>query len=172
MNTDTVAAHARNAHSLGTQRTRPIEELDGVVDGAHDAISDKATRADMRILLEHGKPLRYGNDNTSGIRMRGFEPEAVTLDEQGVTEADLVVHDETSANGGLAFVLSKFAAPLPVPLGVFRAGRVSSLRNPQQLARCRHPKAERPGNAGATVQWRRHLDHRLDAPASCPFQDS
>ena len=121
MNTDTVAAHARNAHSLGTQRTRPIEELDGVVDGAHDAISDKATRADMRILLEHGKPLRYGNDNTSGIRMRGFEPEAVTLDEQGVTEADLVVHDETSANGGLAFVLSKFAAPLPVPLGVFRA---------------------------------------------------
>ena len=45
----------------------------------------------------------------------------MTLGENGVTDADLAVHDETSAHGGLAFCLSQFAAPLPLPLGVFRA---------------------------------------------------
>ena len=90
-------------------------------DGAHNAISDKATRDDLRMMLEHGKPLVYGKDNTKGIRIRGFEPEVVTLGEHGVTAADLVVHDERSANGGLAFFLAHFMAPLPVPLGVFRA---------------------------------------------------
>ncbi len=37
----------------------------------------------------------------------------------GVTESDLVVHDET--NLSLAFMLGNFEAPLPTPLGVFYA---------------------------------------------------
>ncbi len=90
-------------------------------DGANDPINDKDTRNDVRMLLEHGKPLRFGVDGNRGVRIRGFEPEIVTLGENGVTEADLAVHDETSAHGGLAFCLSQFAAPLPLPLGVFRA---------------------------------------------------
>jgi 2-oxoglutarate ferredoxin oxidoreductase subunit beta len=53
--------------------------------------------------------------------MRGLEPEIVTVDENGVTMTDLVIHDERAANSGPAFFLSQFAAPLPVPLGVFRA---------------------------------------------------
>ena len=65
--------------------------------------------------------LQHCKDGNKGIRMRGFEPEVVTVGEGGVTEADLAVHDESAANGGLAFFLSQFAAPLPVPLGVFRA---------------------------------------------------
>ena len=90
-------------------------------DGAHDTLSDKETRADARLLLEHGKPLLYGKDGNKGIRMRGLEPEIVTVGENGVTMADLVIHDERATNSGLAFFLSQFAAPLPVPLGVFRA---------------------------------------------------
>ena len=45
----------------------------------------------------------------------------MTIGENGVTEADLVVHDEKAANGGLAFFLSQLENPeFPVPLGVFR----------------------------------------------------
>ena len=91
-------------------------------DGAYDAITDKAVRDDARLLLEHGKPLLYGKGRNRGIRLRGLEPEAVTVGEDGVTEADLVVHDEAADHSGLAFFLSQFDAPkLPVPLGVFRA---------------------------------------------------
>ncbi len=91
-------------------------------DGAYDAITDKAVRDDARLLLEHGKPLLYGKGRNRGIRLRGLEPEVVTVGEDGVTEADLVVHDEAADHSGLAFFLSQFDAPkLPVPLGVFRA---------------------------------------------------
>ncbi len=91
-------------------------------DGAYDAITDKSVRDDARLMLEHGKPLLYGKERNRGIRLRGLEPEAVTLGEDGVTVADLVVHDEAADHSGLAFFLSQFDAPkLPVPLGVFRA---------------------------------------------------
>ncbi|MEZ5614419.1 MAG: 2-oxoacid:ferredoxin oxidoreductase subunit beta [Rhodocyclaceae bacterium] len=91
-------------------------------DGAYDAITDKSVRDDNRLLLEHGKPLLFGKERNRGIRLRGLEPEAVTLGEDGVTVADLVVHDEAADHSGLAFFLSQFDAPkLPVPLGVFRA---------------------------------------------------
>ncbi len=90
-------------------------------DGAYDAITDKSMRDDTRLMLEHGKPLLYGKERNKGIRLRGMEPEAVTLGENGVTESDLLVHDEAAEHGGLAFLLSQFDVPtLPVPLGVFR----------------------------------------------------
>ena len=96
-------------------------------DGAYDAITDKSVRDDARLMLEHGKPLLYGKERNKGVRLRGLEPEAVTIGEDGVTEADLVVHDEKAEHGGLAFFLSQFDAPkLPVPLGVFRAVKAPS----------------------------------------------
>lgn len=91
-------------------------------DGAHSALTDKATHADARIVLEHGKPLVFGRERDKGIRMRGLEPEVVVLGSGGASENELVVHDETAPHSELAFLLSQFGAPnLPVPLGVFRA---------------------------------------------------
>ncbi|NMF96377.1 2-oxoacid:ferredoxin oxidoreductase subunit beta [Aromatoleum toluolicum] len=111
----------RAAEHPGTAFVEVLQNCIVFNDGAYDDISGKQTRADARILLEQGKPLRFGKDGSKGIRMRGFEPEVVTVGENGITEADLLVHDEAAANGGLAFFLSQFAAPLPVPMGVFRA---------------------------------------------------
>lgn len=91
-------------------------------DGAYDAITDKGVRDDARLLLEHGKPLVFGKNKDKGIRLRGLEPEVVTIGEHAASEADLVMHDEAAEHGGLAFFLSQFDAPkFPVPLGVFRA---------------------------------------------------
>ncbi|MDR0275647.1 MAG: 2-oxoacid:ferredoxin oxidoreductase subunit beta [Burkholderiaceae bacterium] len=91
-------------------------------DGAFDAITDRATREDARLLLEHGQPLIYGKNKDKGVRLRGLQPEAVTLGENGVNEANLLVHDEAAEHGGLAFTLAQLQAPqFPVPLGIFRA---------------------------------------------------
>ena len=87
-------------------------------DGAFNDVSDKAIKADHQLLLEHGKPLIFGKNRDKGIRMNGMRPEVVQLGD-GVTEKDLVVHDET--NLSLAFMLGNFEAPMPTPLGVFYA---------------------------------------------------
>jgi 2-oxoglutarate ferredoxin oxidoreductase subunit beta len=124
---DTDLAHmgqvlARAAQHKGTAFVEVFQNCIVFNDGAYDAITDKGTRADARVLLEHGKPLVFGKERDKGIRLRGLEPEVVALGEGGANEAELVVHDEKAAHSGLAFFLSQFDAPnLPVPLGVFRA---------------------------------------------------
>ncbi|MDR2173999.1 MAG: 2-oxoacid:ferredoxin oxidoreductase subunit beta [Burkholderiales bacterium] len=90
-------------------------------DGAYDAITDKSVRDDARLLLEHGKPLIFGKNRDKGVRLRGLKPEVVTVGENDVTEAELLMHDETVAHGALAFLISQLEAPkFPVTLGVFR----------------------------------------------------
>jgi 2-oxoglutarate/2-oxoacid ferredoxin oxidoreductase subunit beta len=87
-------------------------------DGAFNELSDKQIKADHQLVLEHGKPLIFGKNKDKGIRMNGQRAEVVQLG-NGVTEKDLIVHDET--NLSLAFMLANFEAPLPSPLGVFYA---------------------------------------------------
>lgn len=90
-------------------------------DGTFDALTDKAIRDDHRLMLEHGQPLIFGKERNKGIRLKGLEPEVVTLGENGASEKDLVVHDEAAAHSGLAFFLSQLESPAyPVPLGIFR----------------------------------------------------
>ncbi len=87
-------------------------------DGAFNDVSDKAIKADHQLILEHGKPLIFGKNRDKGIRMNGMRPEVVQLG-NGVTDKDLLVHDET--NLPLAFMLANFEPPMPTPIGVFYA---------------------------------------------------
>jgi 2-oxoglutarate ferredoxin oxidoreductase subunit beta len=91
-------------------------------DGAYDFLTDRTTREDVQLRLEHGRPLVFGKERTKGIRFRHAEPEVVTLGEHGITEADLQVHDAHAEGSGTAYLLSLLGAPaFPVPLGVFRS---------------------------------------------------
>ena len=87
-------------------------------DGAWDSLTDKNTKADTTLVLEHGKPLRFGKNREKGIRLaQGLRPEVVSLGD-GIDEKDLVVHDEH--NPAVAFLLSRMGPPdFPTPLGVF-----------------------------------------------------
>lgn len=88
-------------------------------DGAWEGVSDKETKGDTQLVLEHGKPLVFGKRRDKGIRLRGLQPECVTLG-GGITEADLLVHDERDLT--LGFILSHMRPPqFPTPIGVFRA---------------------------------------------------
>lgn len=87
-------------------------------DGAFNELSDKQIKAEHQLVLEHGKPLVFGKNKDKGIRMNGQRAEVVELG-NGVSDKDLVVHDET--NLALAFMLANFEPPLPTPIGVFYA---------------------------------------------------
>jgi len=90
-------------------------------DGAWSAVRERETRDDNVLLLRHGEPMVFGKARDKGIRLRGLRPEVVQLGKDGVTEADLLVHDEAADDPAYAFMLSRMTAPeFPVPLGIFR----------------------------------------------------
>jgi 2-oxoglutarate ferredoxin oxidoreductase subunit beta len=110
----------RAAKHRGTSFVEVYQNCNVFNDGAFMEFADKTVRSDRMIFLEHGKPMIFGKDGDRGIRMNGVHPEVVQLG-NGVTESDLLVHDETRQDPALAFILSRLHWPdYPEPLGVFR----------------------------------------------------
>jgi 2-oxoglutarate ferredoxin oxidoreductase subunit beta len=112
----------RAAKHKGTSLVEVYQNCHVFNDGTFDAVANKKTRDDHRVMLEHGKPLVFGKDRDKGIRLNGLDPEVVSLTGGQYTEADLLVHDEKSDQTVLAYFLSRMQYPdFPVPMGVFRA---------------------------------------------------
>ena len=111
----------RAAEHRGTSFIEVYQNCNVFNDGAWDYATDRATRADNVVELEHGKPLIFGKDRDKGIRLNGMEPEVVELG-KGISEDDLLFHDEKAAEPSLAYLLSRMRHPeFPEPIGVFRA---------------------------------------------------
>jgi 2-oxoglutarate ferredoxin oxidoreductase subunit beta len=112
----------RAAAHQGTAFIEILQNCNIFNDRAWETLTERDVRDDHTILLEHGKPLVFGKNHDRGIRMNGINLEVVTLG-NGVSEADLIVHDERHPNPAYAFLLSRMdAAPdFPTPMGVLRA---------------------------------------------------
>jgi 2-oxoglutarate ferredoxin oxidoreductase subunit beta len=92
--------------------------------GAWLDLTEKELRSEHIIQLEHGKPLIYGKNRDKGIRLKGIEPEVVLLGNgNGLTEKDLLVHDEHHPDPSYAFILSQMEDKpgFPTPIGVLRS---------------------------------------------------
>jgi 2-oxoglutarate ferredoxin oxidoreductase subunit beta len=102
-------------------------------DGAWESLTENSVRSDRTIQLEHGKPLIFGKNRDKGIRLNGLELEIVQLD-NGVTESDLLMHDEQHPNPAYSFLLSTMETKpgFPVPIGVLRS--VSEPRYEDRMA--------------------------------------
>jgi 2-oxoglutarate ferredoxin oxidoreductase subunit beta len=88
-------------------------------DGALFQFTEKESRDDNVVYLEHGKPLVFGKQKEKGIRLNGFTPEAVNITEGTHSINDLLVHDENDST--LAFILANMIhdPALPRAMGVF-----------------------------------------------------
>ncbi len=85
-------------------------------DGAFDFVRDDKTN---RIYLEHGEPIRFGEDREKGVRQRpDGSVEVVDVDD----ESGLLKHDAHHTEPSLAFALSRLTADTcgATPIGVFR----------------------------------------------------
>jgi len=93
-------------------------------DGAYGQLTDRASKAETLLRMEHGKPLLFGKDGRQGIRFnpRAAELEVVTVGEEGVREEDVLVHDARREDPTFAFMLANLALRpgFPTPIGVFR----------------------------------------------------
>lgn len=91
-------------------------------DGAFEVFTEKSSKADETLFLEHGKPLLFGGAVQKGIRLDGFRPQVVTIGE-GYSADDCWIHDEKDFYK--AQILTRmFDDPsldhhLPRPFGVF-----------------------------------------------------
>ncbi len=88
-------------------------------DGVFDEFTAKEVVPEAQIVAQHGQPLLFGKDKHRGLRLdpKRLALEVVTVGEQGVTAADVLVHDQT--NRTLAGMLAALEPPgFPVALGV------------------------------------------------------
>ncbi len=138
----------RAAEHRGTSFVEVYQNCNVFNDGAFDWATDRETKADTTLELEHGKPLIFGKHRDKGIRMNGMQPEVVELG-KGITEDDLLFHDEKLVEPSLAYLLSRMRHPeFPEPIGVFRD--VDRPRYEERMyEQIDAARAKRPGNLAA-----------------------
>src|SRR5262245_56495201 len=111
----------RAAEHKGTAFVEIYQNCNIFNDGAFDYMREKEVRDEAALVLKHGQPLLFGKNRDRGIRVRRALPEVVTVGQNGVTEADILVHDERAPES-LSFLLSRLGPPeFPTPIGVFRS---------------------------------------------------
>jgi 2-oxoglutarate ferredoxin oxidoreductase subunit beta len=134
--------HRAAAHK-GTSFIEIVQNCPVFNDGAFDAYTDKATKDDNRMLVEHGKPLLFGADLRRGIRLRAdLSFEIVSLDNVDISA--IAVHDET--NPVMTQLLARLGhGPTPLPLGVLRCvdGPGASIYEETVLAQIEEARASR-----------------------------
>ena len=111
----------RAAHHQGTAFVEVYQDCNVFNTGAFSYATSRSEKLDNLIYLEHGQPLVFGKDRNKGIRVNdASRPEVVELGD-GVSEDDLLCHDERAHEPSLAFTLARMKYPqLPEPMGVFR----------------------------------------------------
>jgi 2-oxoglutarate/2-oxoacid ferredoxin oxidoreductase subunit beta len=112
----------RAAEHQGTAYIEILQNCNIFNDRAWDALTEKDVKDEHTISLENGQPLVFGKNRDKGIRINGLDLEVVTLG-NGMSEADLIIHDEKHPNPAYAFLLSRMDSTpgFPTPIGVLRA---------------------------------------------------
>lgn len=83
-----------------------------------DDVSKKKLAVDSAVWVKHGEQLRYGADNDCGLMLNHNDLTLVSvrIGSNGITEDDLLIHDET--NQVLAQLLLSMDAHMPTALGI------------------------------------------------------
>jgi 2-oxoglutarate ferredoxin oxidoreductase subunit beta len=90
-------------------------------DKTHAEVTAKDIKEDRQLILEHGMPMRFGPNKNLGLRLSGLRIEVVEIGVNGISEADLLVHDARDAESPLHMMLARLKLPdFPIAMGVLR----------------------------------------------------
>jgi 2-oxoglutarate/2-oxoacid ferredoxin oxidoreductase subunit beta len=91
-------------------------------DGAFEVFTEKSSKPEETLFAEQGKPLIFGAQKNKGIKLDGFKPIVVSLD-NGASADDLWVHDDRDFFKAQIltrmFDSTKLEGHMPRPFGVF-----------------------------------------------------
>jgi 2-oxoglutarate ferredoxin oxidoreductase subunit beta len=120
---DTDRAHLtevlrRAATHQGTAFVEIYQNCNVYNDGAFDTIREQK---ENRIVLEQGKPIRFGAEGERGVRLLP-DASAEIVDVSEVGEEALLVHDEHARTPSLAAAIARLSHTPhgPTPIGIFR----------------------------------------------------
>ena len=92
-------------------------------DATWGAVTEKATAADKQLVLENGEKMIFGKERDKGIifNVERFKLEAVKIGEGGISEDDILLHDESNLQ--MARMLAELGAGAdePMAMGVLYA---------------------------------------------------
>ncbi len=108
----------RAAEHRGTAFMEIYQNCNVFNDGAFFTFTEKDTKDDNTLAVEHGKPMVFGKAKDKGIRLDGFTPTVVSIADGTYSAADLLVHNEKDTI--LSFILARMSnlPKLPRPVGV------------------------------------------------------
>ena len=95
--------------------TSLIEVLQNCVifnDGCFSQYTDKNIREDKQLFVEHGKPMIFGKNRDKGLVLNGLKLEVVTIGENGIMEADILLHNAKEEDPTLHQMLVRLEYPL------------------------------------------------------------
>jgi len=105
--------------------TSVVEVLQNCViynNGIHSAITDPNFRSERQLLLEHGKPMIFGENEDKGLILEKGKMKVVKIGENGVSVDDILVHDAIEEDPFLHMALINMQLPdFPVAFGVIRS---------------------------------------------------
>ena len=96
----------------GTSLIEVLQNCPIFNDGAYAKYTDKAVREDRTLFVTHGKPMIFGKEHDKGLVLNGLKLEVVTLGENGITEADILVHDAKEKDPTLHQMLIRMEYPM------------------------------------------------------------
>ncbi|MGB5436039.1 MAG: 2-oxoacid:ferredoxin oxidoreductase subunit beta [Maribacter sp.] len=96
----------------GTSLIEVLQNCPIFNDGAYDKYTDKAVREDRTLFVTHGKPMIFGKEHDKGLVLNGLKLEVVTLGENGITEADILVHNAKEKDPTLHQMLIRLEYPM------------------------------------------------------------
>jgi len=109
----------RGVQHRGTSFIEIYQNCNVFNDGAFFAFTEKESKDENSVILEHGKPLIFGKAKDKGVRLDGFTPKVVSLTDGKYSANDLLIHNENDST--LAFILGNMSynPELPRPFGIF-----------------------------------------------------
>ena len=91
-------------------------------DGAFEIFTEKSSKPEETLFVEHGKPFIFGAQKNKGVKLDGFKPVVVDLN-NGASTDDLWVHDEKDFFKAQTLVRMfdnpQLEGHLPRPFGIF-----------------------------------------------------
>lgn len=112
----------RAAEHKGTAFIEIFQNCNIFNDGAFSLLTEKDTKEDHLLYLEHGKPMIFGKEKNKGIKIEGFTPIIIDLNDGKHTVDDVIVHDEFDHSAARTFMLAHLSdnPEMPTPIGIFR----------------------------------------------------
>lgn len=112
----------RAAEHKGTALIEIYQNCNIFNDGAFELLTEKNTKDDNVLSLEHGKPMVFGKNSDKGVKLDGLTPVIVDMSTGQFSKDDLWIHDEFDTSPAHAIILAGMEETpgMPTPIGIFR----------------------------------------------------